>query len=288
MLADNESEAAPFVGSATREIPAAELASMIATRVGFSLREFQARENVGRAFAYLRERIEAAGVFVLLLGNLGNYHTNIPPEVFRGFAISDSMAPLVVVNDQDARQAWSFTALHELSHLFLGTTGISGSDAENAIERYCNDVASEMLLPALQLAGFGRTLPARMQDAFAEISTFAERCKVSRAMVSYGLYRAGFISRDTWTDLTARFREEWLASREGQAEKQKPAGGPDYYKVRRYHIGAALLGLVRRSLGEGNTTYTKAGQVLGVKPRNVGPLLFSDLTGGRSPARGVR
>ncbi len=287
MLDDSEGDTLPFVGSAKMETPAKELAAIIAKQIGCSLPDFQARENVDQAFAYLREKIEAAGVFVLLLGNLGSHHTNIPAEVFRGFAVSDAIAPLVVINDQDARQAWSFTALHELAHLWLGATGVSGSDAESAVERYCNDVASQILLPASELAAFGRNLPVRPDDAFAQISTFAERFKISRAMVSYGLFRAGFISRELWTELTTRFREEWLSSKARQAEKQK-TGGPSYYVVRRHHMGAALLDLVRRSLGEGSTTYTKAGQVLGVKPRNVGPLLFPDSTRGPSAVRGAR
>ena len=37
------------------------------------------------AFAYPAPQIEAAGVFVLLLGNLGSYHSNIPLEFFQRF-----------------------------------------------------------------------------------------------------------------------------------------------------------------------------------------------------------
>jgi hypothetical protein len=39
---------------------------------------------------------------------------------------------------------------------------------------------------------------------------------------------------------------------------------------------------MRRALDEGNTTYTKAGRVLGVKPTNVEPLLAY------GPNRGLR
>jgi Zn-dependent peptidase ImmA (M78 family) len=288
MLEDGESEAVSFVGSASPATPPETLSALIAQRIQFSLGEFQAQDNIEEAFAYLRRKIEASGVFVLLLGNLGSHHTNIPAETFRGFAVSDPVAPLVVINDQDARAAWSFTALHELAHLWLGATGVSGSDSDSGIERYCNDVASETLLPALQLAAFGRAVSRHLKEAIAEISEFSERCKLSRAMVSYGLFRGGFIDRDTWTDLNAHFREEWLLGKAKRAEKQRAAeGGPGYYVVRRYHVGAALLDLVRRSLGEGNTTYTKAGQVLGVKPGNVDPLLFPSSARGPGSARDI-
>ena len=91
---------------------------------------------------------------MLLLGNLGSYHTNIPLEIFRGFAVADALAPMIVINDQDAKTAWGFTALHELAHLWLGSTGVSGGDPAVQIEQYCNDVAGEILLPAAELKDF--------------------------------------------------------------------------------------------------------------------------------------
>jgi len=113
-----------------------------------------------------------------------------------------------------------------------------------------------------------------------QIGQFAEAHRVSRAMVAYKLYRTSMIGKTTWAILDDRFRQEWLQYKQQQAEKAKKAeGAPNYYVVRRHRMGAALLGLVRRSLDEGTITYTKAGTVLGVKPRNVEPLL--SIRGGR-------
>ena len=103
------------------------------------------------AFALLRSRIEDAGVFVLLKGHLGSRHTVLEVDVYRGFAVADGVAPFVVINDQDSVSAWSFTLLHELLHLMLGQTGISGAKPGTAADRFCNDVAAEWLLPARTL-----------------------------------------------------------------------------------------------------------------------------------------
>jgi Zn-dependent peptidase ImmA (M78 family) len=274
MLEDSESEPIGFVGSVTTETPVRKLAPRVADHLQLSLREFRAERTPDAAFAYLRTKIEASGVFVLLLGNLGSFHTNIPVGIFRGFAISDSVAPLIVINDQDSRAAWSFTALHELVHLWLGDTGISGPEATSKIEQYCNDVAGEVLLPAAELASFPKV--AAFKNAVSEISAFAEDRRVSRSMVAYKLLRAGIINRPMWSELSAHFHKEWLVFKQRQADRQKALGsGPSYYVVRRHRVGPALLGLVRRSLDEGNITYTKAGRVLGVKPRNVEPLLYA-------------
>jgi Zn-dependent peptidase ImmA (M78 family) len=274
ILEDDEAMRLDFVGSATMDEPVQKLASRITERLGFSMPQFRAAKSPDEAFAYVRERIEENGVYVLLLGNLGSFHTNIPVELFRGFALADDVAPVIVINDQDARTAWSFTALHELVHIWLGQTGISGTDAENYIERYCNDVAGEFLLPARELRFMTNVAHLSVATVAEQISQFAEAHRVSRAMVAYKLYRTGMIDKTTWAALDERFRREWRDYKHREAQKGKTAeGGPNYYVVRRHRIGAALLGLVRRSLDEGTITYTKASRLLGVKPRNVEPLL---------------
>ena len=117
------------MGAATIDMLAMDLARRIAETLKFSLSAFRAEKTRDNAFAYLRAQIEAAGSFVLLLGNLGSHHTNISVEIFQGFASADPWAPMIVINDQDAKTAWSFTALHELVDLWLGSTSISGTDA---------------------------------------------------------------------------------------------------------------------------------------------------------------
>jgi len=280
MLEDEGAPPVSFVGSAKPGIPAQMLAREITERIGFSLTVFRATKDVEAAFAYLRECIEGIGVFVILLGNLGSYHTNIPVEVFRGFAIADPTAPLIVINDQDAHVAWAFTALHELAHLVLGATGISGMESTNKLEQYCNEVAAEILLPldeSHQLEWRTNELP-QIVDA---ISAFADARRISRTMVAYRLLRAGRINHDFWKTIRDHFTKKWAEQKEHETEKGKGSEGkPNFYVIRRHRIGHALLSLVRRSLDEGTTTYTKASRVLGVKPRSVEPLL--------SVGRGVR
>ena len=275
MLEDDEAEALDFIGSASMMLPVNTMGARITQRIGFSLESFRGTKNADEAFAYLRERVEASGVYVLLLGNLGSYHTNMPTKVFRGFALADTIAPMIVINDNDARTAWSFTGLHELVHLFLGQTGISGESGENAIEQYCNNVAGEILLPASELQqDLVPTKNQKVSDIAARIASFAAERRVSSLMVAYKLYRIGQLPRATWAVIDKTFRDEYEAhKRKEAAVNKKHEGGPNYYVVRRHRVGHALLGLVRRSLDEGIITYPKAGRVLGVKPVNVGPLL---------------
>lgn len=274
LLEDEDAEKIAFIGSANMTQGAEIVAQNIRSVIGFSLEKFRAGRTAEDAFSYLRDRIESVGIFVLLAGNLGSHHTKIPIETFRGFAIADPTAPFIVVNDQDAKSAWSFTALHETTHLWLGTTGVSGTSTEATIEKFCNDVAGTLLLPALEMQELHRIQSLPLADAVNQISIFAKARKVSRAMVAYKLLRLRSIDEVTWHELNASFRQEWIEGQAKKNEKDKPIeGGPNYYVVRRHRLGKALLRLVRSLVNTGTLTPTKAGKVLGVKPRNVEPLL---------------
>src|SRR5690606_38969916 len=115
--------------------------------LNWDLNEYRSHPNIERAFAFLRGKAEEAGIFVLLIDNLGSYHTAIDVEAFRGFALADEVAPSIAINANDSKGAWCFTLVHELVHLLLGATGVSGSDDNQEIEKFCNDVASEFLVP---------------------------------------------------------------------------------------------------------------------------------------------
>jgi len=274
LLEQTEQGKVDYVASVTMDVQPRELAQRITDRLDFSLAEFRRQSTLQKAFGYLREKVETSGVFVLLLGNLGSHHTNIPSGIFRGYAIADPLAPFIVVNDQDAPVAWSFTVLHELTHLWLGATGVSDGSTGTQLEGYCNSVAGEMLLPETEMNELRFLSHASLQETVGAVARFASLRNVSRPMVAYKLLRVNFITRARWIELDKHYQDEWLATQAQRENKEKSDSGPSYYVVKRHRLGPALLDLVKNSLSEGFLTHTKAGQVLGVKPRNVDPLIY--------------
>ncbi|MDR1856558.1 MAG: ImmA/IrrE family metallo-endopeptidase [Desulfovibrio sp.] len=101
----------------------------------------------------LRERAESVGIFTLVAGDLGTHHTKISPEEFRGIALVNPFAPVIVVNPYDNKSARVFTFVHELVHIWLGDGGISNVNEidifgqVNETEIFCNKVAVEFLMP---------------------------------------------------------------------------------------------------------------------------------------------
>lgn len=152
MLDDDNLEPLSFLGSATIDTPVERVVSDIRDTLGLQPTAFRAASNPDQAFRLVRSHAEGAGIFVLLLSNLGSHHTDLDVEVFRGFALTDEFAPFVVVNPRDSAGARSFTLLHELAHLWLGEPGVSGGDPTDPVEVFCNRVASQFLLPDEELA----------------------------------------------------------------------------------------------------------------------------------------
>jgi Zn-dependent peptidase ImmA (M78 family) len=276
MLEDeDDTEPLPFVGSERISHGVHVVLSSIRERIQINMAEFRAESSASDAFKLLRDQVEAAGIFVLLIGNLGSYHTALDVETFRGFALSDDIAPFVIINDQDAHSAWSFTLLHEVVHIWLGQTGISGLRAERSIEKFCNDVASEFLLPNSELEQLDIDDRKDLESAQTRISEFARNRNLSASMVAYRLHRIGTIDFESWKSLRDTFRKMWLDRRNEQRVRvrDQDSHGPTYYPVRRHRIGKALLTLVSSMMRSGSITTYKAGKVLGVKAKNVQNLL---------------
>ena len=156
-MLDDDDDLVPltFPGSATTDTRVGQLVDSIRDTLRLQLSDFRAARSPDEAFRLLRSHAEQAGVFVLVLGDLGSYHTELSVEVFRGFALADEFAPFVVVNPRDSAAARCSTLVHELVHVWLGEPGISGGDPLDPVEVFCNNVVSNILLPDEELA----TLP---------------------------------------------------------------------------------------------------------------------------------
>lgn len=273
---EDEAEPLAFVGSMKIADGQAAVLESLRELLGVGLQEYRRQPDAASAFNLLRRRAGAAGVFVLLKGDLGSHHSALDLEFFRGFSLADEIAPFVVVNDRDAKTAWSFTLLHELVHLLLGQTGVSGEHAGNEVEMFCNGVAGEFLLPSPEVkeAGIGNGMP--IEAAVGRIAEFAKARKVSHSMVAYKAYHEGIIGRDLFGGLVAHFRSKWRSDRARQRDEEgdgSPSDHPSYYIVKRHRIGNDLISLVRRMMGAGALTTLKAAHILDMQPGNVRQLL---------------
>lgn len=271
-ILEDDDDAAPlaFIGSRNQSDGVPKVAKAIVADIGFDRQHFRNARSPEEAFAYLRDCAQQVGVFVLLAGDLGSWQTAIEVAVFRGFALADPVAPFVVVNDQDAQSAWSFTLLHEMAHIWIGKSGVSAAAPTAGIERFCNEVAAAVLVDATEITALPVTDGTPAEEAHARIRALAAELRISSTMVVYQLFREGRIGDDTRDTLTNHFYGAWVEGRIARREAARSAeNGPSYYVVRRHRIGSALINIVRQALSEGSITPVRAAKILGVKPMMV-------------------
>lgn len=247
----------PFVGSVSVGDPVDETAADIRETLGFDL---EARRRMSSWQEALREfirQVDAAGMLVMVSGVVGNNtHRKLDPGEFRGFTVADDVAPLVFVNGADTKAAQMFTLGHELAHVWLGRSALSdpdpGETADRDIERWCNQVAAEMLVPMEVLR---RDLRPDAAPA-AEMKRIARRFKVSTIVALRRMHEAEAIDTPT-------FRREYDA--EIQRIAALPGGtGGDFYRTQPVRAGRRFVSALVESTLEGRTLYRDALRMLGI------------------------
>lgn len=247
----------PFVGSAGPNASVASVAEDIRSTMGIDLQERSAAPTAADALRKLCERVESVGVMVMRNGVVGNNtHRPLSVREFRGFALSDRLAPLIFVNAGDSKAAQLFTVIHELVHIWRGESGVSdvSRTTNRPAERFSNQVAAEVLVP---MADFQREWrPAG--DRVAEVKRLAQFFKVSSLVVLIRAREADLLTE-------ARFAELYEAEVNAAQNAPSRSRGGDFYRTQRSRLGMRFAAAVIASAAEGGTSYTEAFQLLGVQ-----------------------
>jgi Zn-dependent peptidase ImmA (M78 family) len=246
-----------FVGSLTTRTPAANAATSIGRTLAFDVEGRRESPTWTDALRRFIEHADQVGVLVMVSGVvLNNNRRQLNPEEFRGFAISDQLAPLVFINGADSKAAQMFTLAHELAHLWLGTSALSDSTAavapDQAIERWCNGVAAELLVPlgALRAALLAREA---LPDTLARL---ARAFKVSSLVILRRLFDAGQLSH-------AAFRRAYSDELQRIAELPQGSGG-NFYLTTAARVSRRFGRALVESTLEGRTLYRDAFRMLGI------------------------
>ena len=271
---DEDRQPLEFVGSLAISVPVRQACARTRDLLGIDA----GKTAPGLPFPELRRRVEALGIYVLLIGNLGSWHTRIATDLFRGLALSDPLAPFIVINDADSKPAQCFTLIHEFVHILLDAPGVSAApstehpNTETArVERFCNDAAGEFLLPETALEAVAGTVD--WDEALAIIGDLSKQHRVSSSMAAYRLWRTERITAALYGQLTAFYQSRWRKSCQASRAGSTSSPGPYPWTVWRNQLGAQLLTLVDRSLRTNELTHTKASRLLGVQPGSVEPLI---------------
>ena len=138
------------------------------------------------------------------------------------------------------------------------------SPPERAIERFCNRIAAEILVPAqdfaVQVAGFPRNVEALTSDEFAAL---AVRYRVSREVILRRFRDADRVSQAFYEER----KREW----DGQRPEKEGSGG-NFYLTRGAYLSERLMSEVFTRYGRRQITVDEAADFIGVKPKQVDEL----------------
>lgn len=257
-LQEQGAEPLPFVGKFNTNSSVERMAQDIRDVLGVNVE--QGQRNWETYYRELIQASERAGVLVMRSGIVGNNtHRKLDVGEFRGFAISHPLAPVVFINSSDAPSARLFTLLHELAHIWLGSSGISNAVSGNTRreEVVCNSVAGEFLAPSVI---FGELWAAATQDLAARVAELAQRFHVSRLVVIRRALDMGLVDLATYT---AFYRVELDAFRAAEGS------GGSFYRNAGAKNSARFARAVIAEAFSGRLLLRDAGRLLGVQPSKI-------------------
>lgn len=253
----------PFVGSVNLDNLPIDVAEMIRNTIDFQMEERKETRSLDASLGQFIDLVENTGIMVMKSGIVGsNTRRKLDPGEFRGFALSHHLAPLIFINSADSKSAQMFTLAHELAHIWLGESALSNATVafgEGAtIERWCNHVAAELLLPIDFVPK--EIIGGKLPDTVAELS---KKFKVSSLVVLRRLYDSGAIKKE-------QFRPAYRAEVDRAKQKaRKTKGGGDFYLTKAVRLGRIFGRAITSDTLEGKTTYTEACRLMSIKDVNV-------------------
>lgn len=257
-LIEQEVEPLPFVRSVSTKDSPIYIATHMRKTLNLSETWASKHRTWDDAFRSLKSKIESARILVVVNGVVGNNtKRKLNPAEFRGFVLVDDYAPLVFVNGADGKAAQMFTLAHELAHIWLGQSAAFDlrelRPADNEIERLCNQVAAEFLVPQQQLVQFWPSAQQKVEP----IQAVARNFKVSAVVAARRLSDLKLITTSEFLD----FYRSWQA-KDRSANNDNDGG--DYYKTQNMRIGNLFGELVVRATKEGSLLYSEAYRLTGL------------------------
>lgn len=246
----------PFVGSVRTTHGIEATAAKIRRTLGFDLEERRGMPTWTDALRRFIGQADEMGILVMCSGVvLSNNKRNLDPEEFRGFAIADDLAPLIFINGADTKAAQMFTMAHELAHIWLGESALSDSSAahvaEHDVERWCDRIAAELLVPLAALKAEYR----ESADLDAEVKRLARCYKVSTLVILRRIHDAGGLTREQfWHE----YRKEL-----GRLMSVPRGSGGDFYLTQAARLSRRFARALVASTLEGQTLHRDAFRLLG-------------------------
>ena len=250
-LLSEQQDDLPFVGRFSTSHSYKLIADDIRKELQLPVNWSQFLPDKEAALKYLIKKAEDAGIYVAVNGVVGNSNKSLNPEEFKGFVLSNKLAPYIFVNGKDYPAARIFTFMHELAHIWLDKSAALDIDrfqpANTEVEKLCDEVAAELLVAKDVLTKEWQKVKSQ-----ANHLNYLERFfKVSKVVIARRLLDLRIYSKDEFL----RFYNEYKAYWDAQNDK---GGGGSFYNNQPYRVGIKFFGAVTSATASGKLLYTDA------------------------------
>lgn len=155
----------------------------------------------------LRTRISKLGILVMQNGVVGtDSQRPLAVDEFQAIALSDTVSPLIFINDADNGPAKVFSLIHEFVHVLLGRSEILNASLADdvASERWINQVTLNVLLPEPEV----RVVLTSGRSAKDNLKFLVEKYPVSLVTAAIRLRSLGACDQDLVSWAQAEQRRE--------------------------------------------------------------------------------
>jgi Zn-dependent peptidase ImmA (M78 family) len=200
----------------SHDLSTSEWARIIREYFDIKLSEQYKCSSKRKFYLYLREKIEAKGIFI-------QGFQKVDVGTLRGVAIVDDSMPIIGINDDDRYPAKSFSILHELVHIIKRTSSICndmfGFNPRDDEEVFCNAVAGEVLVPRVALH---ENIKGYFRFQLDSVDALADKFSVSSEVVARRLLDTGRCDRSWYNSISTELCQRNIFEKEKQkADRQK-------------------------------------------------------------------
>lgn len=243
--------------SRTRSV--VDQATAVRGYLGIALEEQIRWKDEDHALKKWRKAIEDKGVFV--------FKDSFEQKDISGFCLVDSQFPIIYLNNSTTKTRQIFSLLHELAHLLLSVNGLSKfdqryverlPDQEKQIERFCNAIAAEILIPSSDFQLQAKQFPTDIErTSEQQFSILATRYGVSREAILRRFLDQGRVAPAFYEKKT----KAWAA-------QQKKGGRGDWYASKNAYLSDRFAKEVVSRHYKNQLSVEQAADLLGIKPKN--------------------
>jgi len=237
-----------------------DAAQRVRNYLGISIKTQADWKDSDEALKAWRNAVEATGLFV--------FKHSFRQKSISGFCLADDEFPIIYLNNSTAKTRQIFSLFHELAHLLLEVNAISTVDdaylqdlppKEQRIERFCNALAAEVLVPSDDLEAQLRKLPQPDDEAVQQL---ARRYHVSRESILRRYLDRGMVEKAHYEAKA----KQWAAESEGGGS------GGNYYATQATYLGERYMRLVFAKHFRGQLNLEQVADYLGVRTKSVAGL----------------